>query len=924
MAFFAFRGASIRHFVREQEVAWSLMITRFKKSIKALCLLSAVVLLPGCSLFFGHDDQVQDPLTVKDQGLSCVLTVGSDVKAFFGGEDRDPVQIVDCLSSALTKFSDNTRGANPDGWTRSELSSFFETYFKEESSAEARAGKSSSQVQDGPSAARVIPFDGDWVAQARRRAVVTELFRWKASLLGGGETTLSRVEMNRIREFLKNARVPLAAWRGQGSILAMRTKFVGKPADITRLESLTSSIREVAALLSAEVSIEGNVSAGGRALLPREPMKLEVLASSLEHAGVKVLDSSDRQQLLQVVKSILLGGDPQQIAGDEWGELVRQSSELWIAALGVQYGILQNTSAYDRDLDFVETVVLDLTKSIERMVQRHGGLISNDQIRRLMVQLENNGMLPAMIRAKTVNGSLDVIFGKLLGGNSKPNVVELSKGLQLPQLVRIRDVVHDWTEGQRVALALLNSAQYVTIDRAKLAMSQIATTSKDNIGEDVRQQMTELVLRGRPLIHDSTGRLMIIPSDNIQGFQRSDLEELNLTRVLMSAAMQAYSHQTARAGAMPQITEAEIQELFMDLKALGRDLGIVDVRSLQSGVRTFMEANIFLSVSDGNEYISLHEMVEWFQTVIGAGRAADLIHADLLNETGPARCGTAPVDVFGRNRLKAQCFRENVLPVFRERLSHLPNFIKALDQAEREKKVPEFLKSLEGASRAMGASDLPIESSDVRVMSPVIHYVEALFARYDVNRSSQLETPEVWSVYPLIRPFIQKLATDSSGKPMTLNSAYERAIFSFLLEVGEPPTPSLWGKIELWGHRWTMWTVNEEASFRDVVNILASFQAVGRQKKNRDLVKYYADHAKAWEAGIASGDPDVMRTTRDLLQCAKEADADLLRLVQARRADNIFAVRLADSLEDQAKEFSNRFRAMVQADPNLQLLCLAF
>lgn len=899
------------------------MLKRFFKTLLPASLLATALGLVGCNSFFGHDDQVQDPLTMKDQGLSCVRAVGPDFKLFFAGEDRDPVKIVDCLSSALTKFSENTKGANPDGWTRGELSSFFETYFKEESVTSEKLASGLSKRATKADESIIAPFDGDWVAQARRRAVVTELFRWKASLLGGGDTTLSREEMNRIRDLLQKARAPIAAWRGQGKLLSMKSSLVGQSADLSQLGRLTTSIRTMAELVAAEVSAGLKKSANGKTPQAREPMKLPTLSSSLEQAGIKVLESPDRQQLLQIVKSVVLAGDSQQIGGDEWSELVRQASELWIGALRIQYGIVQNTSAYDRDLDFVELTVRDLSKSVQRMIDRHGGRIDNDELRRLITQLEVNGMLPSMVKAKTVNASLEVILGKLFGGNSKANQAELSRGLQHGQLERLNDVIHDWTEGQRVTLALVAPVQYVTIDRAKLTMSQIATNSKDAVGEDVRQQMTELVLRGRPLVHDAQGRLMIVPMENIQGFQRTDLESLNLTRVLMSAAMQAYSHESIRAGAMPQITEAEIQELFTDLKAIGRDIGIVDIRSLQSGIRTFMEANIFLSVSDGNEFISLHEMVEWFTTVMSAGRAADLIHADLTSDRIGARCGTAPVDVFGKQRLKAQCFRDNWIPVFRNRLSHLPNFIKALDQAEREKKIPEFLTALQGATRALGESDLPIESSDVRVMSPVIHYAEALFARYDANRSSMLEKPEVWSVFPLIRPFIQKLAIDADGKPIQLNAAYERAIFSWLLEVGGPPTTSFWGKAELFGHRWTMWSVAEHAGFTDIIKILSSFQQVGRAKKNRDITKYYLENSKPWELALSKGDKKMMEKTRDLLQCATEADSDLWRLVQARRAD-IFAISGGLDANEQASEFVIRFKAMVQADPNLQLLCMAF
>lgn len=902
---------------------------------------SMLTTLVGCDHFFGHDKQVQDPLTVKEQGLSCVRSVGTDVQGFLAGEDKDPVRIVDCISGALTKFSDNTRGANRDGWTRGELASFFETYFKEESQSKSIQVTTSASLHDGANGNRsgdvvAVPFDSDWVAQARRRAVVTELFRWKAALFGGGDATLSRDELSRIRDILKNARVPLAEWRGQGKLLSLRAELAS-PVDLAKLERLSNSIRSIGDIVVSELSVGMAALSHARG---REPMKLQTLSTSLDQAGIDALDSPERMQLVEALKGFVLAGDSQQIAGDEWSELVHQAAEFWIGALRLQYGVVHNRGAFNLEtLPFIEKTASDINASLRRMIDRHGGRIDNSQIRSVMKQLDANEMLPPMVKAKSVNASLEVIFGKLLSGNSRTNQIEMSKGLQPQHLDRLFEVIRDWTEGQRVAVAIAGPAGQATVGQAKMVMSHLAASAREDIGETVRQQMFELIMQGRPLVHDAEGRLLIVPMSSISGYSRGDLDNLNLTRTLMSAAMRAYSHENSRAGVMPQITESEIQELFMDLKAIGRDLGIVDVRSLQSGVRTFMEANIFLSVSDGNSFISLHEMVEWFETVMSAGYAADKIHDDLVkDEAGAPRCGTSPVDVFGKQRLKAQCFRDNALPVLRKRLSHLPNFMRALNEAERKKQVPQLIQALEKATRALGDSDLPIESSDVRVMSPVIHYAEALFARYDVNRTANLETEEVWSVFPLIRPFIQKLAVDENGVPLKLSPYQERVVFSWLLEEGTPPGITKTEKLRVVGHMISMWAKNltsfevfgyktkwkrEQASFDDIIKILASFQQVGRDKKNRDLIRYYKDHAQSWELAITRGERKEMEKTRDLFQCSVEADVDLARLVQARRAD-IFAVDAKLNEDAQALLFATRFKSMIQADPQLQLLCLAF
>ena len=897
------------------------------KTIKRLIVIAAAILpclaITACDRFFGHDDQVQDPLVMKDQGMSCVRSAGPDLKAFFAGEDRDPVRVIDCISGALAKFASNTRGANSDGWTRGELSSFFETYFKVEAAGAKPDGVSGRNVPDDKSP--IAPFDDNWVAQARRRAVVTELFRWKAALLGGGETTISRVEIQRVRTVLQKLRQPLSEWRGRGRILSFAADLTGRSVDVADLTRLTMAVREAAGILATELSFNA-VDKDGRPT--REPMKLKTLSSSLEQAGVQILQPEERQALMQTVKRFVLSGTDDQIGGDEWGNLVRQGSELWIGALRVQYGILQNTRAFNRDIDFVEMTAREILKSIGQMVDQHGGSIDNDMIRELVTGLENNKFTPKSVRAKSINASLEAIFGKLLGGNSLPNQDELSKGLKQAHLARLIDVVHDWSEGQRISMKVMGGAESATVDQARQSMSVIISADKDAVSAVARGQMSELILRGRPLVHDSLGRLAIAVRNQQQGriefspnvYRSTDLETLNITRVLMNATMRGYSHDASRAAEMPEITENEMQEVFTDLKAIGRDLGIVDVRSLQSGVRTFMEANIFLSVSDGNDFVSLHEMVEWFEMVMGAGKIADQIHRDLVQDY---KCGTSPLDVFGKQRLIAKCFRDHVATVFEKRLSHLPVFIDALAKAKKAGRQEAFIRSLEKSTRALADSDLPIESSDIRAMSPVIHYGEALFTRFDADDSSLLETSEVWDVFPLVNPFIRKMAIDSGAKASDLNVGMQRAIFSWLIMFGAPPAPGWWGTAQLLGHRWSPFPAHEKADFESIVNILASFQHVGRQKKNNEVLKYYALSPKAWETGIASADKAIMTKTRMLAQCSAEADADLMRLLQARR-DDLFASDPKKKEDENAQDFLTRLKSMVQSDPQLQVLCMAF
>ncbi len=315
-----------------------------------------------------------------------------------------------------------------------------------------------------------------------------------------------------------------------------------------------------------------------------------------------------------------------------------------------------------------------------------------------------------------------------------------------------------------------------------------------------------------------------------------------------------------------------------------------------------------------------------------------MIHSDLLN----LGCGTDAVDVFGKRKLKEKCFRQFLPSVMRRRMSHLTQVVFALDRASRTGREEAFVRLLEKASRPLGDVDRPIDSSEIRALSPILHYVESLFARFDSNRNNQLDPAEGWSSYPLIGPFIQKLV---GGDPLT--DKIQRALFSWLLTEGEPPNINPqsdyalirffkrnWVKLSVWTRSQIVWLgreldmprSSETATVDSIIKILASFQKVGREKKNRELGEFYLANSQTWSEALERKEPKAYDKTMALLQCSEESREILVRLFAARRSEVFGASERDKELSDdqRALNFSQRLKSFVEADPQLSLLCMPF
>lgn len=921
----------------------------FRSLLLAALGASTFTNLIGCDHFFNNDRKVNDPLVMKDQSLSCVRTVGTQLSSFLNGaEDKNPAELAECLSLALKKFAADTRGkASESGWTRSELSTFFETYFK----TDAAQKKAKSALSDQATALtagsgtvdELAPLDEGPAALEGRRAVINETFRWKAVLLGGSEQKLTRDELERLQSLLLAAREPLSKLKGYGDLISLRRDLKVRAASVSDLETVSAALRQLVQIVNTEL---------GRADVVHSSMALQSLALAFENTRFNYLDTKERRILAERIKALLISGNPKIIAGQEWPEILRQSSEALVAVLRFKFGFLKSESfKFDglnsrvlslEDADVLSKTLTDVVQALRRAVDRHQGRIENSTVAALIEGLENTGLLPDGFHAASINKTLEAIFGKLLSGASLVNAKENAKGLSHLQLSRIEDFVADWHEGQRIAKELFaTGAEKESLQRIRLDMAKLAAESGSKIQTRARLQMHELLTTGRPFLRvGKDGALLDIrPESSYVELAASDFDSLNLARVLVSLALGGYAGETSRAGVLPKVTEDEAQEIFVGLKAIGHDLGIVDIRSLTAGFRTFMETNLFLSVSDGDRYISFHETIEWLHLVRAAGKVADRVHADLV---GP--CATSELDGFGKKKLQIDCFRERAWDSIAQHTQHLQVLKKAISDAREiqngnvswlkqwQKSDKGFFRSLtprsdlkglmstlERASRPIGDVSLPIESSEIRVMLPILHYVESLFARFDVNRSGRLEEEEVWGIFPLARPFIQKLAGDD------VSETYQRAIFSWLIVNGTPPEKTFTGKAAL--SKWvaTQHLYRIDADVEDVLRVLASFQIAGRAQKNQAAISTVLARGESWEIGVRDGDDAVFASIRDTFQCAQDADRGLKSLLQLRRDDLFASLRVGDDdAEKRAERFVAKAKSMLYSNQELARYCQMF
>lgn len=201
------------------------------------------------------------------------------------------------------------------------------------------------------------------------------------------------------------------------------------------------------------------------------------------------------------------------------------------------------------------------------------------------------------------------------------------------------------------------------------------------------------------------------------------------------------------------INAAEAQKIYEMIRPVGLDLRFVDARINNSGVRTFNEANLFMSVSKDFQKLDIYEGFELFQIMISTSVKYDEFH----NRTSQ-KCFVNEFEVLGRRPLFTDCFRED-FPGYMESVLGIQGY-RRLESKEKSSYVIE----LERSGRYGLYFDDPMTVSEGRTLFTVAMYTDVLFFRFDTNDDGILKGEELVNAMTMFVPFVKGLFTDLVNK----------------------------------------------------------------------------------------------------------------------------------------------------------------
>lgn len=851
-----------------------------------------VLALSGCSYFLKDGVEKSDLIRVNSaiQAGDCMSGAVDELMRYLRNEAgyESAEAAIQCAENTIDLFVKNIKGERPGLYSSKELKRFLDQYLV----------KSSNLTSD----------------------FLPTLIRLKASVFGGSVMEISSAEIQDIRVFIGSLRGPLRRLEGDREVLSLSTHIDGRNSEgAARIERAIRNLTSEAKVI-------------GQALAPRKTSPSRNQASFPLEGFATFLNLSEHTAgyskflgLSRTLKSLLVRPPGASISSSEWPHVIEQAARGYGLYLRSHFTLSRDSFLFGEQMEAFESTAREGAEILTIAARQHeGGKIGIeewdaliDELARLKV-MHGLQTLPFGIQATSLKAVLRPLFSKVLRPEPTGDLRRLTTsnekvGLSIGGINRFIAEFEGWAAGQKLAWDLMKGKEERTSLQTILERTNSLRASADAsvYQKQAYRQMLQILKFGRVLAWDDEDRLLSVQRASNTVLNRHDLIVLNAIRAGASVVLRSYSHSEDRRRSLSGITESEAQEFYEDVRLIGVDLGIMDPRSRRAGARSFMEGNLFTSVGDGNELLSHHEAVEFFAMILSGGRIAARVGEQAAHE-----CAVGEKDIFGEEKLGANCFRLHLRKNFSKYFSSLPGMAAYVDELARDDDDWEkFIKAIENASRATGFSDHPIETGELRTMMPIIQYAEALLTKFDFDSSGYLKYDELWAGFDVFKSFIVKV---SEGRAKS--DYMQRLVFSYLVTYNRPPKGSVLDLLKMapiWTGEPQVW---QKASRLDLLEIIASVNLIGVQNKWKSLERFFSQYgAGPLETAFRKGHDAILTEALRLFDCQDEAKNNFFKMAQTR-ATQIFAPSLGHVMTSEA--FMRNVSAEIRRDKYLSKTCI--
>ncbi|MCB0343036.1 MAG: hypothetical protein H6626_02660 [Pseudobdellovibrionaceae bacterium] len=745
-------------------------------------VLTAVLFfsLSGCGLNIGEPAPDPKPVTLSPKELACLGEIGEKVSDYFAAKstEKQVEEFSGCVKGALQKFALLTRGKDSDSYRPEEIVEFLHENFLKNSRYHI-----SSEF-------------------------LSEVMKLKKTFFGGSADKITRAEFAKIIDhvdFVKKQLIRMRPYMDVINVAVGEEKLTqrGWQPDLDGAEQALFATAQDYGTFFTEAN---------------EPLPIDSIESYFtefrrflkwDEEDASSHTPKDWSELIRAFKSISVSPPANLVAANEWQPLIRAGARWYMTFLRYKYLVRWEQISTEEGLRALEQAARGLFDALDEAIEHQpSGVIDFDQLDALVDALGQVGFLPHGFEPNAVKQVMRPVvakvFSDLSSRNSQVAGVMLVAGLDDMARVQMEQEFFQWLYAQRyINKNWKKMAENSYLKRSEQSGSSYKSQSLPvSPGGDFVGEIMGLAERMRPLFKQGDPRVFLLGDNEISQYKMAyghySYTKLNVMRVFARLLIRGWSKDSFRATNMLGVTEDEMQKFYLDVKPFGVAMKFMDPRNEFTGKRSFMEGNHFTFSGNGFQgelgeaaketpLLTLNETIELITLVYSGGQVHKAVYRDLLKV-----CPLGPYDVFGEQRdgemvdpgidkgraesspenrmISSACFERRLMQMFIEHFDNMPNMVNYLAGLDQDRWVTfvEKLRSVAKPSqeRPVGGRNDWIERGQIATMATVLHYVEALYVRYDKNSNGLLDSDELWEAYPRFKGLIARTAVEQKKKKL--------------------------------------------------------------------------------------------------------------------------------------------------------------
>lgn len=403
--------------------------------------------------------------------------------------------------------------------------------------------------------------------------------------------------------------------------------------------------------------------------------------------------------------------------------------------------------------------------------------ITTKEITEFILTLQTEKMIDTQLTEANLFQAINILWTHILNEPEKRLNSEFPNAFNFQTFNQLNSQVKISLGAQRVFSELFQaSSKFIQKNILVDHLNKIINDENSKIYDKVAlTELLQILSQPVSLNFNQSGFLQILtPIQN--EYKYTDLIKINLSRTLAKMMIRAFANDIDRINNHPGLVKSELQFVFDQFKPIVVSLGFIDEKNTEFINSRFLEANLFLAVSDGDQTANLGELENLFLHIYsGLNRASELKKS--LN--------TCLISNLLNLNVKIEYSEECVLQTYLQKLNgfiDLPQFLNLPQLFQPEVTKDYYLNLLKAAGHVPNETKT-VQVADLDLFPHVAQYVEMIYARFDTNHDNLLQKEEAFVAFPVFQDTLRELVKSYKQ----IKEEHLRGVFIYILKYGRPP-----------------------------------------------------------------------------------------------------------------------------------------